>query len=187
MVHYTHIKVSWRIQCIQILRSNTVVTNTTNGIPERLHLKQQASAPCFITYHGGSDAIWLSSLHPLQQGLIEKLLENRGQGLRAKGCCQYRQQLSNCPQQFFIIGVSILLLNLLFLLFLAIYLLTRRPSTQNLHSTRQQLSMCNAASSIQWAHVKQQPGKQRCLVAHQRHHILRRTSSLDLRKSLSQN
>ena len=58
-----------------------------------------------ITYHGGSDAVWLARLEALQEWLKDQLLKDRAVSLRAQGCRHNRQQLCNCPKQLLIICV----------------------------------------------------------------------------------
>jgi len=58
-----------------------------------------------VTYHGGSDAVWLARLKALQEWLKDQLLKDRAIGLRAQGRCHDRQQLCNCPKQLLIICV----------------------------------------------------------------------------------
>jgi len=58
-----------------------------------------------MTYHGGSDAVWLARLKALQEWLKDQLLKDRAIGLRAQGRCHDRQQFCNCPKQLLIVCV----------------------------------------------------------------------------------
>ena len=58
-----------------------------------------------VTYHGGSDAVWLAGLEALQEWLKHQLLKDRGVGLRAQDRRHDRQQLCNCPKQLLVICV----------------------------------------------------------------------------------